>query len=162
MADTLKMTTSEKPVFDVQLVTRAWKAEPTAFGDQRVVGPIWVRLGDLDFPGAGWLDDPMAILAGWCAAVFDSAEGRGNGELLLFFLDGPYRISLGPRSDGYVVSALTATAGGETSVDFHGFSREIVAESLGIAARAALEWARTNRFRNRDVDVLTSSLRRLV
>lgn len=61
-----------------------------------VWGPVWLSWGERSFPGTGWDDIALDIVVGIATCVF----GASAGTVEVRFPDGPFRVMVGPATDG--------------------------------------------------------------
>ncbi|MBO1415604.1 hypothetical protein [Streptomyces sp. FH025] len=56
-------------------------------------GEVWLRLGGVEFPGAGWTDSPLSVFG----SLYRAVEAALKGETWeAYFFDGPYFVKLIP------------------------------------------------------------------
>jgi hypothetical protein len=60
-----------------------------------MTGTIWLRLGDVDFPEAGWNDFVVLILDAWVAALLQLLRGESE-HAIVHFMEGPHEVHLMP------------------------------------------------------------------
>jgi hypothetical protein len=71
-----------------------------------IAGPIWLRDGDADtqadFPEAGWVDFPVALLAAWLRELQRLARALPSSGAVsaCHFMDGPYYFTVHVESAG--------------------------------------------------------------
>lgn len=68
-------------------------------GRSRVTGlvtaGIWLRLSGRDFPGTGWVDFAVVILAAWADVSVQLLRGRSS-MARVDFMDGPFHVEITP------------------------------------------------------------------
>lgn len=144
------MTTGAQLIIDAEAMRRL------DYG--AVHGPIVLRLGDFEFPAAGWTDFVVAVLSAWCEAASDvlSAEAAA-----VHFQEGPYsvEISSGSEVEWILVLIERTRVGGERCsqrVEAESFVRSIL-----LAADGAVAACRRRGWCPHDTERLASAAQRL-
>ncbi|WP_434041509.1 MULTISPECIES: hypothetical protein [Sorangium] len=108
-----------------------------------VTGGVYFDFGpEQGFPGVGW-DDFVVVLAGWWLAALNEITRTGR-ESVLYFMDGPYSITVVPQEGSKLSLRCTENRRGarvvqSVTVDLGEFVREITgfARAVSLACAAA-------------------------
>lgn len=106
-------------------------AELTLSGS--VVAPLWLEVGDVAFPEAGWFDFPVPVL-GWWIQALRSMVASTSDEALLRFMDGPFEVRV--TGSGSQATVMLSSRGG--TVDALGTTDPAVLLASATAAAVAL------------------------
>ena len=123
----------------------------------RVEGVVFAQFSLRPFPSERWVDDPMAILAGWLPAATQLVRGADLTEEL-WFLDGPYKIDLARSGSSVEITAVKAKADGGEPVASARLEAGAFLDSLVAAGEAVALWASGHGHRSRDLEMLTAAL----
>ena len=126
-----------------------------------IEGQLWVSIGGVDFPARGWVDYPLAILAGWCPKVAELSRAKHDMVQELFFLDGSYKLTLSYHSAEIdLVAWVIKMAGDEQVASMRCPASELVM-AVAKAGELVHKWANDHGVSNRDVATLGSALEAL-
>ena len=112
-------------------------------------GPVWVRVGAVEFPSADWWDRPARLLADWLSRL-DPATA--TSAVTLAFPQGPYELVLRPAGDE--AWTVRAHASGGPPVAEATVGRDIVHDAVHSAAVAIGSYGRSRDWAG-DPDVRT-------
>jgi hypothetical protein len=126
-----------------------------------VLGDVWLAVDGSAFPTAQWWDFIVVVLGWWCQALLGLLGGE-QGPIEVNFMDGPYRVELGPLANGslHVVVIERDQKGHVADVE----AGPLVLSVLSAAARILHECKRRNWW-SRDEEALAQAreaLRRAV
>jgi hypothetical protein len=117
-------------------------------------GGIWINVGDMSFPQAGWNDFLVPILAGWAETVVNLCR-EAYATAVVYFMDGPYEVRVTRQSKtDWILAFVDARA---SPPEIRGPVRVAAAPfvvSVAAAVRDVLQVCATLGHSSRDVDAL--------
>jgi hypothetical protein len=118
-----------------------------------VLGGIWLSVDGSAFPTALWSDFIVVVLGWWCQALLELLSGD-QGPIEVNFMDGPYRVDLGPLDRGslHVVLVERDRKGREADVEVG----PLVLSVLSAAART-LQECKAHNWWSRDEETLAQA-----
>jgi hypothetical protein len=113
------MTTSPAtPPLEIAVILDAFEQYPSG----SILGPIWLRCGEIEFPEAEWSDFPVVILGWWLHEMRPLSLVTTTGQSAeLLFMDGPYFFRLTVlHQDQWLVSCFSQRRAHSTlEAEFH-------------------------------------------
>lgn len=125
-----------------------------------VHGRLYVQFGELRFPDAGWNDFVVVVLGWWCRACYQLLDG-GEDSLEVPFMDGPYRVRLGPRHGQVIHLELIEDRSSRRICCQAQVSIGVLFDSVVSAAERTVLECQARGWSSRDGDELVDSLRPL-
>jgi hypothetical protein len=122
-----------------------------------ITGVVYLDLGELCFPCEGWNDFAVVIAGGWLDAL-QKFEGGLDCEVILHFMDGPYRVVVTSAADEQVRIRCVEDRHVQHVVhEEHIALAALITQVRGLASLVASECERRG-LRSRDVDALKRCL----
>ena len=138
--------------FQIQLNTDAF--ERSASGS--IVGPVWVTLGDAQYPELGWSDFPVVVL-GWWLDELASLSHRSESAVFRF-MDGPFQFTAQRDGETAQLLRITAETSGSAEAVVVGVPLGTLNVAIEAAGRVVAAECRRRGWSSRDVEGLASRL----
>ena len=125
-----------------------------------VHGRLFVQFEELQFPDASWNDFIVVVLGWWCRACCRLLAGEEE-SLEVPFMDGPYRVHLGPHSGQLIHLELIEDRSSRRVWCQAEVSIGVLFDSVVAAAESAVLECQTRGWSSRDADELADALKSL-
>jgi hypothetical protein len=116
-------------------------------------GVVWLAIGHVAFPTAGWNDFVVVILGWWAKAVLQLLRGTSKREEVNF-MDGPYLVEVSVVSPNEWEMRLFETGRAKHKRGGDTVDPSVLAESIVSAAESVLAACRERNYWSADADAL--------
>lgn len=108
---------------------------PRTPADEYVSSKVWFTLHGVDFPGAGWSDDPLPTLS--TAVIAYESIRDGEPEAFSYFFDGPYYLYYRRTDSPHPTVYIEANCDRDENAVYSVVTGELTLEELRDALLAA-------------------------